>query len=78
MPLTVHPHQVIYHRGLFKTTAGHLFKLLHSEAEFIKQTHASEKDHKLLQQFTQRELRTHSRSTVPQCHSVNFLNEDFL
>lgn len=25
-PLTVHPHQVIHQRGLFKTTGGHLFR----------------------------------------------------
>lgn len=46
MPLTVCSHQVIHHRALFKTTGGHLFKLLHSEVKWIKWTRASERDHK--------------------------------
>lgn len=66
MPLTVHPHLVIHHRSLFKTTGGHFYKPLRSEAKFIKWAHASAKDHNSFNSLPS------ESSTVPQCHSVNF------
>lgn len=44
MPVTLRSHQVIHQRGLFKTTGGHPFKLLHSQSKCIKGAGASEKD----------------------------------